>query len=290
MPPARLLAFSLLACFALGARADDKPTEKLDAAKKEYEGEVKKFKRAVAAYHDKLEEAARAKGDKKGVDAVKKGRDEFRTAGTLTATAKQQPFLTPMAAARQKLLDAYPVAVKEFTRAMLDAEAAAAEKEWHEAVVSSALLIDKKTYLVSLKHFDLKVENKWFTNNGTAPDSKAKLKMNGEYVPHSIFVAPQSKSAAQVRYSLGGRWAAFRASVGTPTIEEKTYPPSSPLTFEVLGDGKSLWRSKPVTQLDTFQTCELNVTNVKTLTLLVHCPDANNWARAVWFEPILIEP
>jgi hypothetical protein len=44
-----------------------------------------------------------------------------------------------------------------------------------------------------------------------------------------------------------------------------------------------------VTTLDTFQTCTTKVEKVKALTLQVHCPDKSNWARAVWFEPILVE-
>ena len=293
MPAARHIALVVALSTATGlslARPADSPKERLEAAKKEYEGEVKTFKRAVAAYHDAVEEAARAKGDKKAVDGVKKERTEFMTTGKLTGAASQQPFVRPMAAARQKVLEAYATAVKDFTRVKMDAEAAAAEKEWQEVVVSSALLIDRKTYLVSLKHYDVKVQNKWFTNNGTAAGDKSKLKLNGEFIPHSILMVPLSKGAAQVRYPLAGRWAAFRTTVGVPTIEDKTSPPASPLTFEVLGDGKSLWKSKPVATLDAVQTCEIDVTNVKVLTLLVHCPDANDSARPMWFEPILIEP
>jgi hypothetical protein len=90
-------------------------------------------------------------------------------------------------------------------------------------------------------------------------------------------------------YTLGGKWTVLRATVGVPTIEEKTGNPATGLIFEVLGDGKSLWKSEPVTVIDTFQTCAVKVEKVKTLTLKVHCPGANFWARSVWFEPVLIE-
>lgn len=89
---------------------------------------------------------------------------------------------------------------------------------------------------------------------------------------------------------MAGKWTAFRVTVGVPKIEANAQPPATPLTFEVVGDGgKSLWKSEPVTELDTFQTCELNVTKVKVLTLIVHCPGPNNWAQSVWFEPVLME-
>ena len=65
--------------------------------------------------------------------------------------------------------------------------------------------------------------------------------------------------------------------------------PATALTFEVLGDGKSLWKSKPVAKLDMYETCELKIDKVKTLTLRVSCPGPNTFARAMWYEPILVE-
>ena len=56
---------------------------------------------------------------------------------------------------------------------------------------------------------------------------------------------------------------------------------------------KSLNRShffrRPVTKLDTFQTCEITVEKVKTLTLRVRCPDGDEGGRSVWVEPLIFE-
>jgi len=57
----------------------------------------------------------------------------------------------------------------------------------------------------------------------------------------------------------------------------------------VLGDDKSLWKSEPVTKLDTFQACDVRVERVKVLTLVVHAADSSTHARAVWLEPVLVE-
>jgi hypothetical protein len=195
-----------------------------------------------------------------------------------------------MRTARADLNAAFAAAVKGYLLLKDDAAAEATEQEQQQFAFNAALLFGKKTYLVTLEHYDVKVFRDWFTNNGTQADKKdVKYKLNGELVPHSINMVPPTKGTAQVKYTLGGKWTAFRATVGVPKIEDNAENPASALTFEVLGDGKSLWKSEPVTKLDEFQTCAVNVEKVKVLTLLVHAAGRYYWARSVWFEPVLID-
>ena len=284
------LGFVALAVGLCPARADDADAvkEKLFQAKKAYDGETQKFRTAVAELLDKREEDARKAGDKKLVDQVKAEREKFEKGGELPA-AVPPAALAQIRAARTDLDKSYAAAIKDYLRLKEDAAAEAAEKEQQKIAMEGALQYGKRTYLVALKHYDIKVESKWFANNGTQAGTKNKLKLNGELVPHSIFIPPVSKGISQVRYPLAGNWTAFRVIVGVPKIVDNAEAPASPLTFEVLGDGKSLWKSEPVTKLETFQTCEVNVSKVKVLTLVVHCPEANYWAYAVWFEPVLVE-
>jgi hypothetical protein len=143
---------------------------------------------------------------------------------------------------------------------------------------------------VALKHFDVKANNGLFTNDGTAAGQNGfKLTRDGQPVPHSIFLHVPIRGSAEVSYPLSGKWTAFRATVGCPKIEANTGDPESPLTFEVIGDGRSLWKSEPVTKIETFQTCVVKVEKVRTLTLRVHCPDKDGWGRTVWYEPVLAE-
>lgn len=289
----RLLCAAALFALAAGlcpARADaDEVKEKLFQAKKSYDAEVLKFKKAVGDLIDRREDDARKAGDKKAVDQAKAERKAFEDGGelpaALPAAAKQQ-----IAAARADLDRAYTAAIKAYLLLKEDSAAAAAEKEQQAFGLSAALLFGKRTYLVTVKHNDLKDAKSWFTDTGAlAGAGGAKVKRDGRLVPHSIHTYPPNSGTAEVRYQLAGRWVAFRTSVGVPKIEANTGDPASPLTFEVLGDGKSLWKSEPVTKIEAFQTCELNVSKVKVLTLLVHCPQENHWARAFWFEPVLIE-
>jgi hypothetical protein len=59
------------------------------------------------------------------------------------------------------------------------------------------------------------------------------------------------------------------------------------LTFVVLGDGRELWRSKPVHSQRDQQRCDIIVRDVDVLTLEVRCPGFPGGAHAVWFEPHL---
>jgi hypothetical protein len=285
------LAFLLLTIGLTPARADDAEMvkDKLFQAKKEYDAEVQKFKKAITESLDKREDDARNAGNKKAVDQAKSERNAFEKIGELPANVpasiKQQ-----ITTARINLDKAYTAAIKEYVRLKLDDAAGATEKEQQEFQLASALLFSRRIYLVTLKHFDLKVDYPTsFSNNGTDPPSGFKLKKDGEEIPHSIFLSPPPNGSSEVSYPLAGKKVAFRTTVGVTRIGDDAGQPGTALTFEVLGDGKSLWKSKPVTKLDMYETCELKIEKVKKLTLRVSCPGPNTFARAMWYEPILAE-
>lgn len=273
------------------ARADDAEgvKKKLDEAKKAYADEVAKFKKGVTDLLDKREEDARKAGNKKLVDQIKAEHAAFEKTGELPAVIpvalRQQ-----ITAARGKLDKAYSAAVKDYVRLKEDAAAEATEKEEQKFQLSSAIQFGKRTYLVALKHSDLKVENTTgFSNNGTDALSGTKLKLNGELIPHSIFLVPPPNGSSEVSYPVTGKFVALRLTVGVTRIGDDAGDPGTPLTFEVFGDGKSLWKSKPVEKLDMYETCEVKIDKVKKVTLRVSCPGPNTRARAMWYEPVLIE-
>ncbi|MDB5307221.1 MAG: hypothetical protein JWO38_1423 [Gemmataceae bacterium] len=271
-------AFILLGLGLVPARGEDDVEERLFRAKRDYAAEVEKLKKSVVDLFDKREEAARKDGNKKLVEQIKAERKTFENWGDVPPTVDKEP----LTAARVKLDAVYAAAIKDCIRLKQDAAAEVVEREREEFLVTSALMLGRKKYLVTLKHFNLKVHcDTCFTNNGTRGGEPFKLK--GEPVPHSIFLHPPPRGASQVSYNLAGKSKAFRAIVGVLA------KPVSPPWFEVLGDDKSLWKSSPVDKADTFQTCTVKVEKVKVLTLLVHCTGEDNFAWAVWFEPVLIE-
>jgi|SRR5579883_152904 len=281
-------AFTFILCLT---RGDDTETvkEKLYQAKKAYDGEVRKFRKAIGDWYDKRETDARKAGNKKQLDRVKAERKQYEETGEVavelpTAVRKQ------IVGARSSLDKAYQLAVADYLRRKEDNAADAIEKERQKFHLDFALQYGNRTYLVTLRHSDVRAWNNWFSNNGTQADKPdVKYKLNGELVPHSINVIPTHRGTAQVKYMLGEKWTAFRATVGVPKIEDNGRDPASALTFEVIGDSKSLWKSEPVTKMNEFQQCTVNIEKVKALTLLIHCADRAEWARSVWFEPMLYE-
>src|SRR5258708_5861658 len=77
-----ILIFMSATCFG---RADDAEMvkQKLYEAKKAFDGEAKKFQKAVADWLDQREGDARAGGNKKAVDQVKAERAAFEKSGEL---------------------------------------------------------------------------------------------------------------------------------------------------------------------------------------------------------------
>jgi uncharacterized protein (TIGR03067 family) len=120
----------VLALGLSSVQADDAEAvkEKLFQAKKAYDVEVQKFRKAVSDLLDKREVTARNAGDKKVVDQIKAEREAFEKNGEMPSMIPPN-VQDPLNAARMKLDKAYSTAVKEYVRLKMDDAAEATEKE-----------------------------------------------------------------------------------------------------------------------------------------------------------------
>jgi hypothetical protein len=131
--PSRVLSASAALVLAAGvcsARADKDPIrDKLVAARATYDAEIKQARKQAEDWLEKREATARKDGNKKLLDQVKEERKAFEEDGELPKAApavlRQKP-----AAARKAMDAAYAEAVKAYTRAKKDDEAAAVEEAW----------------------------------------------------------------------------------------------------------------------------------------------------------------
>lgn len=277
-----LAALSVSLAPARGADDVEAVKEKLYQAKKEYDGEVRKFRKSVGEYLTKREDAARNAGNKKLVDQAKAEQEAFEKLGEIPAKLPST-LQDQIRNARMKLDKAYTTAIKAYVQAKEDAAAEAAEKELKKFISDYTTQFGKRTYLSDMKASDIKVWNNWYEKDST------KAKKDGKIVPHSILMHPDNKTYSNASFNLDRKAIVFTASVGIPDHELIDGNPRSALTFEVLGDGKSLWKSEPVGVRDSFQACTIRVDKVKTLTLRVHCPDHNGCAHGTWFTPYIVE-
>ena len=275
---------STLALLTVTFLADPKAEilKKLDDAKSDYKLIEAAHLKSIEKSLDALEEAARKDGSKQAVEVAKQRRESYKLWGEFPTTVPR----TAMVEARGRLVKAYDEASRELIKAKADEEAAKLEKEYHHFLVESGVLAGKYSYLTKLKPFDLKT----FKDGFASGSAKNPVPFKGFPCVHSIFHHANSKDTVRASYPLMGKWQMLRTTVGLPRHNETTPHPGGELTFEVLGDGKSLWKSNPVGKNGEFQQCEVSVAKVKVLTFVVHCPGLNYNAHSVWYEPILIDP
>jgi hypothetical protein len=149
-------------------------------------------------------------------------------------------------------------------------------------------------YLSDMEEFDVKVAEGRFANKGKLGYSAGgsdRIRVNGKECPNGLSMHALSNTHASVKYKLRKTAHKFTASVA---LNDSAGGPGQPpgvgkiptaLTFEVLGDGKSLWKSKPVDAARKVQECKIDVRGVEVLELRVNCPGSYVNAQAVWLEP-----
>jgi hypothetical protein len=140
-------------------------------------------------------------------------------------------------------------------------------------------------YLDDMREYDVVVSERRFAKNGMLGYSAGgsdKIRVNGKEYPHALSMHALSNASAAAKYKLEKASRTFVASVALN--DSAVPPPSTPLTFTVLGDGKVLWKSEPVKAARQVQECTANVNGVGVLELRVDCPGPNVNAQAVWLE------
>ena len=104
--------------------------------------------------------------------------------------------------------------------------------------------------------------------------------------PNALLMVPPAKDTALAKYDIAKlRRQFFRAKFGIADL--RSVNPASAVTFVVVGDGKTLLTSKPITNWGTATACEVNIRGVKELELRVECAGDSSLAYAVWYEPCL---
>jgi hypothetical protein len=151
----RLLVAIVFLTGAVGLmRAEDKDPikDKLLAAKAAYDKEMEQYHKQTTDWLNKREEQARKDGNKKLLDQVKLERKAFEETGELPSTAPVT-FKQKHDRAKKAMDAAYAEAVKAYTKAKKDDEAASVEEAWKVFKEGSAIdllaLVDPKEHAVS---------------------------------------------------------------------------------------------------------------------------------------------
>lgn len=156
---------------------------------------------------------------------------------------------------------------------------------------------EKGIFLSDMDEFDVKVAEGRFAKKGALGYSAGgsdRIKIDGKESPNSISMHPMADSGAVAKYRLAKSAQMFKATValndsaGAPGKAAGDGKIPTPITFEVVGDGKVLWKSKQVDETRLLQPCEVEVSDVEILELRITCPGSHVNAHAVWIEPRLL--
>jgi hypothetical protein len=184
----------------------------------------------------------------------------------------------------------------EVRRARAEADKAQAEAEQTRATSPSSKAkvepqpkvepTDRFTYLSNLRPDEVKVENNVFSQNGHFESFP--LFVRGVRAEHMIVMCPPVNNYSRVTFALDRAYEQFISEAVIALRARGQEEPRSPLTFEVLGDGRSLWKSNALTKKGQGQECKIGIKGVRVLELRVYCPGSNHWAQAGWNEPKLV--
>jgi NPCBM/NEW2 domain-containing protein len=157
------------------------------------------------------------------------------------------------------------------------------------AIVMEQLGRMPERFLCDMEEFDLAVHvgtqlGKRGELGHRTPQGETRVVVDGLPADHGLGMHAIARGEARARYPLNRTFKRLRTWVA---LNDSALSPESSLTFMVKGDGKVLWRSKPVQKKGHSQLCEASVEGVVTLELLVECPGSNGYDHSVWLDPLV---
>jgi hypothetical protein len=144
-----------------------------------------------------------------------------------------------------------------------------------------------EVFLSDMTEFDVQMGPWKFGKNGVIGDPKSTAIATGmKKSPKGLGMHPTLGRAVRVRYALGKQAAKFVAAVA---LNEYPTPCPGQVTFELLGDNKVLWTSKPIQTRGDIQECKVDVSSVSILELRVTVSGTEWNAHAVWLAPRVLK-
>jgi S1-C subfamily serine protease len=144
-----------------------------------------------------------------------------------------------------------------------------------------------RVFLSDLEEFDVKSGPWEVTKNGQLGDPENRpVQVNGVSSPKAISMHPPDGDYASANFRLDKQASLFKADVA---LNDSTTLVIDAAVFEVWGDGKRLWQSKPIHDSRRPQKSKVNVSKVDVLELRVYSTGSHFGLHAVWVEPRLLQ-
>lgn len=285
---------ALKACERAESRADDAYAKVRRRAQQQCIEELDEALRLAMRSQD-LDEAKRIEGAKKHLVSeapTETPVDEPTSARAAAALKKHADALSKASAARRNAL----VTAKQECIRQLDValRLAMRQEDLEEAKRISAVrdriqdelddLTAKWVFISTLQEEEAKAGFGGFRKDGLCGTGIVPITVNGQASPHGLSMHALDNSRAYVRYRLDGEYVKIR---GGAALNDTSPGSRHPIVFVIVGDGKVLWGSPPVSKSRKPVFFNVAIRNVRTLELIVQCDGSSHGAHAVWFEPAL---
>jgi hypothetical protein len=141
-------------------------------------------------------------------------------------------------------------------------------------------------YLADLPETDAVAGHTPFMKNGVRLNN-ARVMLSGYPSSKSLFMIPHSSNrVTSVKYQIGKQAELFKTTIGIDDSEGHIW---SPVYFTIVGDGKELYKSDPLTNEVRSREVSVSVAKVEVLELRVSCGGHNGGCHAVWADPRLLQ-
>ena len=108
----------------------------------------------------------------------------------------------------------------------------------------------------------------------------------GKTPTHGLLAGPPKPNhSSAIIFNLKGGFRKLTGSYGIGDGDGR--PPASPLTFRIVGNGRTVWKSQPLQAHGVTGTFQARMEHVKKLELIVECPGDYSFCGATWIDPVL---
>jgi len=160
------------------------------------------------------------------------------------------------------------------------------EKRLHEATLG-VQGSEKPVFLADIKEAGVKGAKYGFSKDGTYMGKPFKCMQ--ETWPKAIAAIPDGSTPAVVEYQLPAPASRIQGRVGvfSPSDAKPDQQPGSPLVFEVVADGRVVWRSQPMNKRDTSQAFRADLRGASSIELRTNT-ESGYAAWGAWLDPQVV--
>ncbi len=105
--------------------------------------------------------------------------------------------------------------------------------------------------------------------------------IKGATYKHGRVATPPANSRSRIVISVPHGMKSIKGSIAVLEVNGR---PDTPMTFIIIGDGKQIWKSKPLRDSGSISPFSASISGRKKLELIVDCPGRSWFCQAAWAD------